>query len=392
MRAFPVIKKIDKTIGSSFVLLLSRITKKSPRKHLGKKDVKNILIIKFGNIGDAVLTIPAIRATRKHFPKARMVMVTSNRTKGLYKQYHYFNKIITIDLVENKNLVKSAVNTSVNMIKLILEVKKHKFDIAIDFESYSTFSAFLAFISGADTRIGADIGYNHRKDLFTHTTPYFQDNRHELDLYIDLISLIGIKTKNKKLEFNISKKDRQYADQILKKNGFSKKRKLIAVHAGGNPDWMIKRWPKENFAKLIERISIKHSVNFILIGSSDECSLNSRIIKLSKKNAANIAGKNTLNQMAALITKCNLFICNDSAPMHISAAVKTPVIALMGYVNPKRWGPYGKGHTALTNASPDNPHWNGYMDINAELKQTPPVAVKDVIKAVDKQIAVLDNR
>jgi len=385
MKTLGAVKKLDKTIGSFTIFLLNKADKLIPRK--SKREIKKILLIKFGNIGDVVITTPAIKAIHKRFPKAEIIMLTSNRTNGLYEQYPYINKVITRGVVENKGLIKNIFFTFVNIFILIWVIRKEEFDLAIDFESYSTFSAFLTFISGARTRLGVKTKENNRAKLFTHKIPYIQKDRHEAKTFLDLISLIGIKANDKRTEITISQRDKKFAENALKNLRGLK----VAIHAGSNTDWIIKRWPKEDFIELINHLTKKYQAKIILVGSSNEKSYAKEIIddSESKSKLFNLVGKTNLNQLAALLSKCNLFIGSDSAPMHISVAVDTPVVAIMNYVNPKRWGPYGKGHIALTKASPANPYWNGYIgdyDIDENL-----VSVDEVKKAVKKQIAKMKN-
>jgi heptosyltransferase-2 len=378
MRAFSIIKKIDSFIGPFFTFALKEsgwlITRKNEK--LGK-----ILLIKFGNIGDVLITTPAIKAIRKKFPDAEITMLTSKRTCGLYEQYDYINRVINADLVEDKNTARNVFFTILGILKLARKIRKENFDLVIDFETYSTFSACLSFFSGARIRAGIDFKGSSRGKLYTQSLEYIKEDRHELDTFLELAALIGAKTNDKETEINISKKDLKYADNLLKK---LPKRTTIAVHAGGNSDWPIKRWPEESFSELLKFLTEKHRANIILTGSGDEKELNDRLKK--EKNAVNLAGKANLNQLAAILSKCDLFIGNDSAPMHIAAAVKTKTIGIMNCVNPKRWGPYGKGNIAITNASPDNPYWNGYLG-NPDLVKNPEFAsARTVINAVEKQL------
>lgn len=388
MRTLKIIKGLDKIIGSILISILRKIDRILPRKTDGK--IKKILLIKFGNIGDVIVTIPAVRAIRRRFPDAEITMLTSNRTKGLYSQYPYIDKVIRNSIVENKGFFQNILFTLINVSKLTWAIKRGKFDLVVDFETYSTFSAFLAFISGAKTRLGLETEGTKRAELFTHKMPYIKEDRHEVDTFLDLISLIGIKTKNKGLEIGLSEEDKRYASDLLKNGLISKEKLLVAIHPGGNVDWLIKRWPKENYIEMISRLIKKYPLNVIIIGSPDEKEIAEEIAVRSGCKLFNFIGETDLNQLAAILSKCGLFICNDSAPMHIASAVNIPIVAIMNYVNPKRWGPYGKGHIALTNSTPENPYWNGYMG-NHKVEENH-VDVEKVIKAAERQIERLRRK
>jgi heptosyltransferase-2 len=378
MNTFSIIKKIDSLIGPVIIFALEKSSKFITRK---SDKTKKILLIKFGNIGDVLITTPSIRAIREKFPESKITILTSKRTCGLYEQYSYIDNVINANLAENKNIVGNLVSTIIGTFSLAKTIRNENFDLVIDFETYSTFSACLSFFSGASTRIGIDFEGSPRKKLYSYSLPYIQENRHELDTFLELVSLIGAKTTNKETEIIISKKDLKFADKLIKR---LPKQKTIAIHAGGNSDWPIKRWPEENFAGLLQFLTKRYNANIILVGSKEEQEINSR---LKKENIiTDIAGNANLNELAAILSKCDLFIGNDSAPMHIAAAVKTKTIGIMNCVNPKRWGPYGKGNIAITNASQENPYWNGYLG-NPDLVKNPEFAsVKTVIQAVEKQL------
>jgi ADP-heptose:LPS heptosyltransferase len=354
----------------------------------GARNSKKILLIKFGNIGDALVSVPAIRAVRNHFPKHEITMLTSDRTGGIYEQGPNVDRIINADLVGSKS--NKIFSTLLGIFKLIKKIKKEKFDIVIDFETYSMFSAFLSLMSGAAVRVGLNMKGSNRARAFTHTIDYLMENRHELDTFLEMISLIGIKTSNKCLEMNLTKKDMKYAERFFnKKNG--RKDINIAIHAGGNSEWMIKRWPKGCFMELIRRIDSEYNSRFIFVGSKDEESTANSIINSCNAKIVDAVGKTTVSQLAAVISKCDLFIGNDSAPMHVADAVKTPVIAIMNYVNPKRWGPVNKNSISISTPDKENSYWNGHFGSPDKIINPQFANVKEVMEAVKKQIGDLKN-
>ena len=151
MRAFSIIKKLDSLIGPFFIFALRRLGKWTTRKNC---KTKKILLIKFGNIGDVLITIPSIRAIRQKFPKAEITMLTTPRTCGLYEQYSYIDKVINAGLTEDKNITSNIFSTIIGTFSLARKIRKENFDLVVDFETYSSFSACLSFFSGAGTRAG----------------------------------------------------------------------------------------------------------------------------------------------------------------------------------------------------------------------------------------------
>jgi len=339
MKTFVFIKKIDRTLGAGFIFLLSKASKLFSKKK--KVKIEKILVIKFGNLGDVFFTIPALGALDKKFSKKEIVLLTSNKTCGIYSRYPYFDRIINFNFEENKGFAKDIFFTFRNILNLIRIIRKENFDTIIDMENYSTFTCFLSFISDAKTRLGLDVKGTNRGLLYTHSMPCLKENRHEKDTFIELVSLIGVEAVEDNINFKRTKEEENYVDLFLKNHSISQNDLLIGVHAGSNPEWLIKRWPKECFKELIKDIVKKYGAKVILVGAKDEEGL-IKDISSSGKNIINSAGKFNIGQLAALISRCDLFICNDSAPMHIAESVRTPIVAIMGPTNPLRWGPYGK--------------------------------------------------
>jgi heptosyltransferase-2 len=139
----------------------------------------------------------------------------------------------------------------------------------------------------------------------------------------------------------ISEKDREYAKEVLSSHNVSENDLLIGVHPGSSRINVAKRrWAKEGFASVANEVIRKYGAKVIILGGSDEERLAKDITRLMQSEPINVAGKTTLKQLAAIIERCDLFIHNDSAPLYIASAMKTPVVAILGYDNPKVWRPW----------------------------------------------------
>ncbi len=139
--------------------------------------------------------------------------------------------------------------------------------------------------------------------------------------------------------------DRKKVALFLTENGIQHINQLIAVAPGSV--WNTKRWSKESFVELIDKLTAK-GFHVILIGGSDDVELCKQIyLSVPSKNVYSAAGKFTFLQSAELIRRCRLLVSNDSAPMHIACAVKTPVVAIFGATAPQfGFAPFGE-HNAI---------------------------------------------
>jgi len=169
-----------------------------------------------------------------------------------------------------------------------------------------------------------------------------RNNIHEVQRYLDVVRPVVGASQDEKLEFwGIGRDDEAFADSIL------------AGHAGPvigiNPctTWPSKQWPAERFAHLADLLAQRLGACVLITGGPDDFHTADRITKLASSEPVNLIGRTTIWQLGALIKRCCLYITCDSGPMHISAAVGTPTIALFGPTDPVRHGPYGSSHRVL---------------------------------------------
>ena len=374
-RNFNFMKRIDACLGIPLIFVLSIF--KLRNKEIPKK-INKILLIRLGNLGDAILSIPAIRELKRNLSKSKIYMLTSPKTIGVYANVSYIDKLITINL----NL-----SNLYNQLKIL---RKENFDLVIDMENYSRTTALFTYFLKPKFSIGFNSKGQYRARLFDKSFVYDNGDKHEVDCFFDLIKPLKIKIKTKELEFNV--KPDKYVDKLLKENNLSKKHLKIIVHASNNKDWNIKRWPEQRFASLITQLIIKHKAKIILIGTKEDKEIINRVKGLSNqdKSIIDFSGKLNIPQTAYLIKRCDLYIGNDTGPMHLSAAVQTPTIGIYGPVNVNKWGPYGKKHVGIKKDMPDCKPCFEISKINKHCKYPLPcemaIKVGDVMMVVDKMV------
>lgn len=322
-----VVKKIkfmDKYLGSLICFVLS------PSKLFVSKEtkIKNILIIQLWGIGESVLTLPAIKNLRKKFPKANIEILATERNKDVYYQNKYLDKIISINL------------NSSSIIKFFLK-NYRRYDVVIDMEEYLNISSIISFFVGRK-RIG--FSHNIRSFLYTDTIRY-NDKQHTSQTFADLLNPLNIDSKiDKLMGLNYSSNDKKFIDNLLKSK-ISKNDFIVGIAPGAAESAKSRMWPEKNFSELINKlIENKKNIKIIFVGNDEEKELINKIIyKIKEKNKIiNSAGKITLRQLFHLTEKCNLFISNDTGPMHIAAAQNIKTIGLFGPNLPKRFSPLNK--------------------------------------------------
>jgi heptosyltransferase-2 len=293
--------------------------------------IHRILMIMMGGIGDMILFTPALAALRKAYPSSTICLLLGPYgAEKVIEGSHLLDKKIMISPKKYKGVR--------GKIKLIQELRKEKFCLSITSTGTNPIkSGLLCYLSGIKYRLGENI---EGKGFFYNLKVPFNENSHDVESNLSLIQKLGIKAEEKSLYIHRSLEDKNFAQRFFSDLNL-KGKIMIGMHPGsGIHQARFRRWPKERFAQLADWIINSYNASVILFGGPEEMSLASEIKAMMRSNPILMTGKTTLNQAAALIEKCSLFISNDSGLMHVACAVNTPTIGIYGPTNYKKLGPY----------------------------------------------------
>jgi|TARA_B100001971_G_scaffold191956_1_gene195837 predicted lipopolysaccharide heptosyltransferase III len=296
-------------------------------KRFNKAKIKNILIIRIDEIGDVVLTTPVLRALKEEFPNSKIDVLVKEGTKELLKH----NPNVNNRIICEKEWLRNKLNFPY-FLSLAKKLKNNKYDLVIDLHT-SPLNIVLAFLVG-----GYKIAYAFRGlGFLLNKTKFTSKKEHIINRNLNLLKLININHKNKKMEVFYSKEEETYINTLLKKHKLTGK-KLICINPGTlrtNKLWQNSKW-----AELSNTLIKDFNAYIIFTGSSNEKPLINNIISQikNKTKATDLTGKTSLLQLAALIKKCKLLISPDTGPLHIARAIETPLIGLYGSTNPYIWG------------------------------------------------------
>ncbi|MCM8798400.1 MAG: GT4 family glycosyltransferase PelF, partial [Candidatus Omnitrophica bacterium] len=293
--------------------------------------VLRILIIKYSALGDVVLSIPSIRAIRKNFPQAYIVVLTGKEAREIIASLPYVDEVMILNRAYYQN-----------RFSLLKEVgsmlRRDVFDLVIDLQNNRT-SHLLAYLSFSPRRIGYDNG------KFSFLLNYRLKDTEELLSPIEhqfrLLNHFGIKCEDKKLELSIKEEDEEFVDQLLGQNWVSPVQILVGMNIGASSRWFSKRWPLERFTYLAEELSAR-GIRVVLTGTEEERGEIRNNQSLLRVKPINACGKTTLTQLAVLISRCAVYITGDSCPLHLALAMDTPCVALFGPTDPRRHIAYSK--------------------------------------------------
>ncbi len=290
-----------------------------------------ILVIQTAFLGDVILTLPLIQSVKERFPDASIDVVVTPLAAGLFANHPAVTRVIAYDKRGKDRGIRG-------FRKLRRQIIAEKYDLAL-VPHRSMRSALLGGTSGIPVKIGFDRSAG--RFLLSHIVTYRPDI-HEIERNLSLLTALGIHNGSRvRPSLYPGEQDREAIQEMIRKSSLNGQRELIAIAPG--TIWNTKRWLKERFAETARRIC-EEGRSVVLIGSHADRALCEEIKNLAGTPfVLNTAGSLTLLQSAEMIRRCRIIISNDSAPMHMAVAVRTPVVAIFGATVPAfGFAPYGE--------------------------------------------------
>jgi heptosyltransferase-1 len=210
-------------------------------------------------------------------------------------------------------------------------------------------SGILIAIARGSRKIGFGKGLEHMEHSYiflNERIPAVDMEIHALTRGMMLLHAVGIPTNEVEYKLPVSNQDRKKIDKLMKQHGINGLKSFIAINPVAK--WETKLWPNEKFAELADTLIDQYNMKIIFTGGIKDYPIIQAITSSMKGRAINFAGKTTLTELAALYDKATLVISTDTGPMHLGAAMGTPVVALFGPTASWRTGPYGPGHQIIT--------------------------------------------
>ena len=313
----------------------------------------NILIVKLSAIGDVIHTLPALAALRKRYPRADITWVVEEAAADLLAGHPALTRVLVSYRKRwIRELKGGQIAHPLREVRAFLrELRRRPYDLVIDFHGLLK-SAVVVAASGGRRRLGYD-SLQELSGLFYNEKIPEDMGKHAVDRYLDFVRYLDRKGEDR----NDDVSGVAMPPEFTITAGETERRRvaeLLAPHAEThNPFvavspvafWETKLWEEEKFAALCDRIREELGIGVVLTGG--EAGSIERIRARMKTEAVNLGGQTTLRELAYLYGQAALLITTDSGPMHLAAAVGTPVVALFGPTDPARTGPYGSGHRVI---------------------------------------------
>ena len=361
-----------------------------------RQQPQSILVIKPCCLGDLLMTTPLLEVIRHAYPGASITFVAGTWSKVIPEHYPAVNAVIDCGTVGIPG--RYSLN---DYMKLVWNLRRRHFDLAFVLDR-SPLLALLPWLAGIPRRVGPDSlgrGFSLTDRVPVSSSP--DRLQHQAEIYLDLARAIDLPIETPRMHFEPTAQERQSASQPhsqprhpksqpcppersegsfaedrqslshpehhschperqpcppeRSEGSFAEDRQSlshpqclrVALFTGGgsNPGMELtaKRWPLERFRELAQKLISGSGAQILLIGGPDDVALNQQLLadlNAPDGSVIDITGKTSIGELAAQLEQCDLFIGNDSSPMHLAAAVNIPVIAIFGPTSPQEYGPY----------------------------------------------------
>ena len=377
----------------------------------GKRQAVNILIVKLSAVGDVIHTLPSLAALRRCYPDADISWVVEEAAADLLTGNPDLNRVIVSGRkrwVQGLRLGRIAAPLR-EMLAFFKEIRRRPYDLVIDFHGLLKSAAIVLF-SGGRRKLGYD-SLQEGSGLFYNEKIPEQMGKHAVDRYLDFVRYLAGDPNGRNaaclkgppvFSIAVGETEQRRIAALLDEH---KEILNVADNRGGgtqaggrrepqtgkpfiavNPValWETKLWEDEKFAELCDHIRQELGIGIILTGS--DAGPLERIRGQMKTEAVNLGGRTTLRELACLYSQATLLVTTDSGPMHLAAAMGTPVVALFGPTDPARTGPYGPGHRVIRHGLDCMPCFRKQCDTTICMRK---IEVDETFSAIKEQIQAL---
>ncbi|QQS32854.1 MAG: lipopolysaccharide heptosyltransferase II [Acidobacteriota bacterium] len=289
-------------------------------------------------VGDAVMSVPALKALRRVFPDALISLHTRSWAEGLFQDADFIDDIVTYD--RHKWAIKDVLDNS-------RFLRDDKYDLAVLFPN-----SFESALTTLLTKIPRRIGYNKdlRGLLLTDPVPVpeWKGRRHEVYYYLHLAAEVERRVLGSRsiesagepdISIDVSDDRRATARELLHSNGVTATSPIVALGIGSQNS-RAKRWPAERYAALADRLSGELGASVILVGSEEDSDAAAKVQEHSSSRLIDLTGRTTLSEAVAILALADLLVANDMGLAHVAAAVDKPTIVIFGPTKHETTRPY----------------------------------------------------
>lgn len=308
-------------------------------------EVRKVLLIQLGDIGDVVWTEPTVRAFRETFPLTEVSILARGGFGELLEAHPGVRRVFNVSAAKGGILAEIRAQAG-----LVGALRRERFDVVFDLRAGDR-GALMARLSGAPVRVShhypQDIPF-WRNSLFTHIVqpPPLETLVHgAAEQTLAIVREFGIDTKERAPRLHVSERVKARVSSILRDSGLEAAGRWVSVNPFSR--WPYKEWPHERWVPVLEGLWARHRLAAALVGSPDERHKSSLLASRFSCPVFDLAGKTTLAELAGVLSRAAFHVGVDSAAPHIAAAVGVPTITLYGPSDWRYWSPPGDRHLVV---------------------------------------------
>ncbi len=304
------------------------------------KKIERIVVRGTNWVGDAVMTIPALRQLRRLFPKAHITLATRAWAKGLFADADFLDDL---QVHEGSGLR--------SVVQQVRQWRKANFDLAVLLPN-SLETALVASLARVPMRIG--YATDGRQALLTHplALPEWCGSKHEVFYYLKIVAELEWLTKHEQTfldtqpdgSLEVSDARKSVARDFLRARKVNEHEPLVAL-CPGSINSRAKRWPTERYAALADRFIDELGAEVLLVGSSAETDVSLEVSRQMRNQPLILTGQTDLAELVAILSLVDLLVTNDTGPAHIASALGRPTLVIFGPTNPlttRPFSPFGE--------------------------------------------------
>jgi lipopolysaccharide heptosyltransferase I len=304
-----------------------------------------ILLIKLSSLGDVIHALPTLEALRSLYPRGQITWLVEDTYAPVLAGHPALDEVWPVPRPRPGNgLFLANVQEALRVAR---RLRMEPFDLVIDLQGLLKSAGWAALARGA-----RKLGYDRTREFsylfLTERLAPFDPEAHAVWRYLNVARHLGAPSAPPRFRLGLRLPENLH--QLL---GPETGQPLAVLHPGAR--WPTKLWPAAHFARLAGWLARDQGFRVVITGSPGDRGLAREIVTRAEGPLLNLAGRTSLGELAALLGKARLAVTTDTGPMHLAAALGTPVAALFGPTAPWRTGPFGHGHEVVRLALPCSP-------------------------------------
>jgi len=334
--------------------------------------LRRLLLIKPSSLGDIVHAMPTLAALRARFPRIEVTWLVKRQWAPL------------VEIIRGVDRVCAVERGVRGWLGQVPGLRAARFDVVVDLQGLFR-SGAMAWLTGCGRRIGFANAREGSPFFYTQRVEVPTASMHAVDRYLLAAEALGAERPTEpRFDFVDRPEDRRAVESLLAGTGMLPASTWIAMNVSAR--WETKRWPPRQFADTADRLSQARGLPIVFIGGPAERPDSQAVISLMRRKAVDLTGQTPVGLLPGLLRRAAVLVTNDSGPMHIAAAVGTPVVALFGPTDPLRTGPYGREQLVLSHAVDCSPCFQRRCTRAVTLECLTGIRPEQVVHAVERHL------